>query len=287
MSLTSEVALLADPWESDPEGEEDGWQNGEVRFRLSLPLPPTDNHCHRSGAFSRYATTEYRDWLEVAGKTLQEALGPLWEPDASEWWGVEISLWLSGRGDGPNYQKAVLDLLGGSRIPAKGERCPKTGERLDRSKVQKDGRGLYVNDKRVRWSLPNVRAVNCEEPRLVLVAFPVPAPTDERAEREAGERAEKERVKAAERQEREERQQAEREAKERQKAEEAERRVRQDQEIAAYLEPRLFRGKLPAAVVSSASAKFGFSENRIRAAWKARLASATQRQAGEREVGRG
>src|SRR5690242_12641111 len=98
MRLTEE--LLPDAWESEPDPtEEDGFDPETRRLRLSLPLPPPDNLCHRSGQFSRYATAPYRDWLSLAARRLREALGP-WPADGDEWWGVEVWLWMGGRSDG-------------------------------------------------------------------------------------------------------------------------------------------------------------------------------------------
>lgn len=85
-------------------------------LEATLPLPPTDNHCHRSGRWSRYATAEYREWLALVNPYLVEALGD-WEPDRERWWLVGGVVRLGKRrGDPLNYLKPIVDALTGSRV---------------------------------------------------------------------------------------------------------------------------------------------------------------------------
>ncbi len=237
----------------------DGWSADFQRLRLSLPLPPPDNHCHLNGRFSRYATQDYRDWLRVAALALREALAG--QPcDDAHWWGVEAHLWLGARGDGPNYVKPLLDLLGGSRMPAKGERDA-DGKPLEQSKVLKTREGLFDDDRRVRWVLPNVEAINCAEPRVVLVAFPVLAPTDERQERAAILQAEKAHIHAMA----------------------ARQRAEIDARVVCYLRRAGAPAqRVPRPLVQEAAKACGVGESWVRRVWRATLGELAGRQgAGE------
>ncbi len=244
MSFTELVSDAEQPgWDEETE---DGFDPEARTLRLGLPLPPPDNMCHRSGAYGRYATAPYRDWLALAAKRLRALLGP-WPADTEGWWGVDVSLWMGSRSDGANHLKPLLDLLGGSYVPEKGERDPLTGKLADRDKIQKTNQGLFLNDRRVRWALPNVITVHCAEPRCMVVASPAPAPRDERAEREAAERAEKTRL----------------------HLEEVAFRVRRAVQIGDALVAAGVTGKIPAAVMEQVAPRFQVSEGVVRAAWKA------------------
>lgn len=145
-----------------------------------VPLPPPDNHCHRSGQYSRYATAAYRDWLAVAGPRLQAALGAAWEPDTERWWEVRVTLRLPGgaRPDGQNLLKPLLDLLSGKHT------LDADGEAGRRGQVVR-GRGLWNDDNRLQRAVMETVAIGCPpaECGAELVAVVVPAPEDRRKRR--------------------------------------------------------------------------------------------------------
>ncbi|MFN3652584.1 MAG: hypothetical protein ACK47B_23655 [Armatimonadota bacterium] len=190
------------------------------RLELEVPLPPPDNQCHRSGRFSRYATAAYRDWLDVAGEPLREALGG-WQPDTERWWSVSLVLRLGSQGDGPNYLKPALDLLTGSRAARSGDR-DQHGNKIDAGRIIKPG-ALWNDDRRVARVELVVTQVRQPEPRLLLIATAEErGPLDFRAWQEGQARRERER----ERQEaREERQRTKEAEKARKAAERAEKRA--------------------------------------------------------------
>lgn len=147
-------------------------------LRLDLPLPPPDNHCHRTGPYGRYPTATYADWLRISAPMLRAVLGE-WEPDAERWWRVTLLLDLpaGNRTDGANYIKPCLDLL-------KGNWCEEKAR-----KVQ-EGHGLVDDDHRLNgeWIVRSVRGpmggVTLEAQRLPQDAEPL----DHIAEREAAKR---------------------------------------------------------------------------------------------------
>ncbi len=143
-------------------------------------LPPPDNQCHTSAPGGmRFATKVYKAWLEEWGPALRELLGD-WEPDAVQWWSVQVNLRLGSSGDAQNYLKPLLDALTGSCIN------PETftdadGKKVYKGKLLKPG-GLWDDDRRVvgGWS---VVAVNDPNPGLTLVAQPLGwSPRDLKAE---------------------------------------------------------------------------------------------------------
>lgn len=86
---------------------------------IVLPLPPADNQLVRSGRFGRYATEDYRTWLEIARERVQAVLGD-WQPDTERWWQVVGILRLGARDkDAANHLKATLDMLSGAYAPRK------------------------------------------------------------------------------------------------------------------------------------------------------------------------
>lgn len=144
---------------------------------LNLEPPPTDNACHRSGRFSRYATKEYRDWLNLAGDKLRQTLGD-WRPDTESWWDVEGYLFLpTVRTDGQNYIKAALDLLSGSQVVPKDVKDESGKIVLRKDQIIKPG-GLWSDDKRVHLSAWRVLAIRCPEPALILKVRPASGPRD-------------------------------------------------------------------------------------------------------------
>lgn len=161
-----------------------------LTLRLELPLPPADNQCHRSGRFSRYATAEYRDWLDLAGEILREALGD-WQPDTARWWRVEGYLCLGVRDrDAANHTKAALDLLSGSRVARKGD-LRRSGEAATPGVILKPG-GLWDDDCRVILGYWGPQYLRHPEPRLLLSVVPAKAPLDYRAETVAATKAQRE-----------------------------------------------------------------------------------------------
>lgn len=141
-----------------------------LAFCIELPMPPTDNMCHKSTAGGRrYRTPEYDAWLKIAPEMLQKALGDQ-TPDPVRWWTVDIRLWLPGtRSDGQNYLKPLIDLLSGSRL----ERY-KTKKGDWAVHIVKPG-GLWTDDKRVRFLYLSVEAINCgEKAKAMIEATPVP-----------------------------------------------------------------------------------------------------------------
>lgn len=136
-------------------------------LQLTLPLPPSANRLFRVGPYAGYATAEYRDWLRICAPMLREALGPEWETSTSSWWVVSGWLKLGKRhGDGPNYLKATLDLLTGSRMPVDGEEGP--DGKLPQDKILKRKDGVWNDDKRVLLRNWTVVGINHPEPMLDL-----------------------------------------------------------------------------------------------------------------------
>lgn len=163
---------------------------------LALPLPPPDNHCHRSGpGGTRYPAAEYKTWLDLAAPQLRETLGA-WEPDRERWWHVVIALVLGSRGDGQNYVKPVLDLLSGAQVVTATYTDPR-GRRIGKGTIIKPG-ALWDDDRRVRGVSLVVDWVRHETPFLAVACEPGKAPGDWReyqarqaaAEREAARQAE-------------------------------------------------------------------------------------------------
>lgn len=128
---------------------------------LTLPLPPPDNQCHRSGAYGRYPTTAYQDWLRIAQPQLAELLGD-WQPDTERWWFVSGLLALGSRGDGQNYLKAVLDLFSGAQVKP---------ETPGKGSILKPG-ALWNDDRRVVEVQWLVQWVRHPEPDVFLRVFP-------------------------------------------------------------------------------------------------------------------
>ena len=108
---------------------------GEV-WQVELPLPPPDNALHRTGGLVRYPTVRYKDWLAVAEGVLYDALPKGHVSDTSQWWVIQLDYYMAAMGDMPNREKAVLDLLGGSTLRG--------------GKIEKSGRGLFDDDRRVK-----------------------------------------------------------------------------------------------------------------------------------------
>lgn len=123
---------------------------------ILLPLPPSDNQCHRSGQYGRYPTTAYKTWLDLSAPLLRVALGqrPI---DTTEWWEVNLGVWNKPRGyDVQNLGKAVLDLLSGAQVDGKG-------------KIVKPG-ALYDDDKRVKRLTIDLMGTHDIDPRIILSA---------------------------------------------------------------------------------------------------------------------
>lgn len=169
------------------------------RLEIILPLPPSDNKCHRSGAYSRYAAAPYRDWLDIAREQLLALLGE-WQPDAptrnasgkvvdaGTWWRVDGELFLGVRpGDGPNYIKPALDMLSGSYVARAGDR-DEAGDQISIGKILKR-RGFWDDDNRVQVGSWRVVGLRHPEPYLRLVVQPEEsapadcAPTKKRSKR--------------------------------------------------------------------------------------------------------
>lgn len=209
------------------------------RLELELPLPPPKNALRGQGQFANYPKAPYREWLLNVVPLLQETLNG-WEPDTRSWWCVKGRLWLGPSGDGPNYQEAVLDFLSGKHYDPQSRRLT-------------PGPGLWDDDRRVHLGSWAVAAVRCAEPRLLLTVTRAEPPVDERAERQARERAEREQARQRERQERERQRQAreaerqrQREAKEQER--EARRTLARDAILLATRGGALLRHQIPAPV---------------------------------------
>ena len=77
-------------------------------FSISIPVPPSVNHMHKSGRGYRYSTAEYRNWQRSAGwEVLRQKPVPL----TACRYEVELTLPAKLRGDIDNRIKPVLDLL--------------------------------------------------------------------------------------------------------------------------------------------------------------------------------
>lgn len=100
-----------------------------------LPIPPPDNGCHRSGPLGRYPTARYREWLDTCEPILAETLA-FHTTDTENWWEIRLLYYMAARGDMPNREKAVLDLLAGSVVR--------------KGRIEKSGRGLFDDDRRVK-----------------------------------------------------------------------------------------------------------------------------------------
>lgn len=107
-----------------------------MNLTVALPICPPDNALSRSGPLGRYPTARYRDWLDVCEPILTEVLTAAHTPDTEQWWEIRLNYYMAARGDMPNREKAVVDLLAGS-VSRKG-------------RVEKSGRGLFDDDRRVR-----------------------------------------------------------------------------------------------------------------------------------------
>lgn len=137
-------------------------------LQLALCLPPTDNMLHRSGAYGRYPTAGYKDFLGICTPQLDEVLGD-WEPDTERWWEVKIGLFLGSRADGPNYTKALLDLLSGARVA---EEKLEIGERkIGKGSIYHHG-GLWNDDRRVCLLEVIVLEVRVKEPSALMRVEP-------------------------------------------------------------------------------------------------------------------
>lgn len=156
-----------------------------------MPMIPSDNRLYRHG-LNNYASAEYAAWLLKAREILLDALGPDHAPDGESWFGVTIRLRMN-QGDGSNRQKGVLDWLSG-RYPL--EHAGVVNGKKKQKGALVNGPGLWVDDKRVRYVLPFVESVRCDEPSFDVTVRRVRPPVDEREEAEAAEKARKEAVKA-------------------------------------------------------------------------------------------
>jgi len=105
-------------------------------FSVELPLPPPDNALSRTGGLVRYPTARYKDWLAVCEGLLRDALPRDHMPDVDHWWHITLDYFMPARGDMPNREKAVLDLLAGSTVRG--------------GRVEKSGLGLFDDDARVK-----------------------------------------------------------------------------------------------------------------------------------------
>lgn len=159
-------------------------------------LPPPDNHCHRSASGGgRYPAKEYKAWLERYAPELRALLGD-WEPDRTRWWRVALRLLIGSKGDAPNYQKALLDLLSGSYVVEKAFVDAKE-RRIEKGRILKPG-ALWDDDKRVRTVALELDCIRHETPYAVLLAHPTDPPRDWKAEQETAAAAEREAARAAE-----------------------------------------------------------------------------------------
>lgn len=130
-------------------------------FLFTCSLPPTENHLHRSTrGGTRYATTQYKDWIREESQNLMLALraAGIREPDVARWWSSHATVFVDARHDSDSataYTKAVHDLLSGSYVDKKTGRILKAG-------------AFWDDDKRVRrvdWSLEDVES---DQPRVML-----------------------------------------------------------------------------------------------------------------------
>lgn len=134
-----------------PDPEPDLDQTPEP-YRVELPLPPTDNHCHTTarnpvtGKPIRRATNDYLIWIRQAAILVRHARRrPM---DTSHWWHVQIDLFLPARhGDAQNYIKPLLDILSGAVV-------------VDDS-IRHTDTGLWDDDRRVAALALRLNAVGC------------------------------------------------------------------------------------------------------------------------------
>lgn len=141
--------------------------------RVELPLPPTDNHCHttarnpKTGQPIRRATDDYLTWIRQASILVRRAHhGP---PDASNWWHVEIDLFLPPRhGDAQNYIKPLLDILSGAVVTTNNR-----SERIEHAPV-----GVWDDDRRIASLNLRLHAVGVEPiaSHAIVTATPTSAP---------------------------------------------------------------------------------------------------------------
>lgn len=163
-----------------------------------LDAPPSDNRCHASAAGGhRYATQEYKTWVERMGPELRALLGD-WQPDTNHWWHVKLEVWISGAGDAQNLWKPVLDLLSGSYVVPQAYKDER-GRRISKGTVLKVG-ALWDDDCRVGSQSLLVRETRHATPYVVLTARPTVAPLDWKAAQKEREQAEKANAAEAERQ---------------------------------------------------------------------------------------
>lgn len=170
-------------------------------LEITLPCPPPDNHCHRSGLYGRYPTAAYKDWLDIAAPQLAAVLGD-WPPDTERWWAVTLTVQMGSRGDASNLIKPCLDLLSGACVDREGQLNPATGKREGAGKIRKPG-GLWDDDRRVQRVTCQVACYRHPEPAVTLQAFPVAPPVDWRASEKQAARVRREQEREAQRQARE------------------------------------------------------------------------------------
>lgn len=86
-----------------------------MRFRISLPLPPSANNLFANAAAGgRYPTKEYKQWLRGAGWIVQaekSKQGIPSEPEQKKPYEVTLVFGMTRQRDIDNGIKAVLDLM--------------------------------------------------------------------------------------------------------------------------------------------------------------------------------
>jgi hypothetical protein len=160
------VAVAADPAACGDDGQ-DCFDREPPFLRLTLPLPPPDNHLHASAAGRRYPTKQYQEWLRYCRPILEEVLGD-WEPPSARWWLVDPIFSMPSRGDAQNCLKALFDLLSGAYVVERGYTDEK-GRKISKGAILHGG-GLWADDNRIAGVRMLVREFRSSAPGVVLVA---------------------------------------------------------------------------------------------------------------------
>lgn len=131
------------------------------------PLPPPDNHRIGTHGGRHFASARYKEWIGIARDRVEQALPEGWVPDTEHWWDTRLSLLLPSMAtDGPNYAKAILDLLSGLKVVEKDYVDEKGTERL-RGTIQRTGL-LWDDDNRTHLTV-TVASVRDPKPGAVVV----------------------------------------------------------------------------------------------------------------------